>query len=232
MLISGTTGAWRNTFRIFESAPFYSELFRVCVFYFTPSHSDTHTRTLTPPLHKSACHGGDIACMQSWFIKRMALFYFFPPLFPSVPVTSPLCHGSFCIWHAFVRHPAYLRCCPHHSLPPTMTKKGVFRQLQAMTAKFITGDKWGYYPCCQAGRSDATRQLQVLDFWPIFMGCCGHKKNPVYFKMLPSPVYYFVPWCLTGYVTCGTLHKLKIEGIMEAFSSLARVSSKSHVSFC
>lgn len=87
VLISGTTGRWRNTFRIFESAVFRSELFRVVFIFLLHSISLTHTRThsVTPPLYKSACHGGDIACMQSQFIKRMALFYFI--FSPSLPIS-------------------------------------------------------------------------------------------------------------------------------------------------
>lgn len=102
-----------------------------------------------------------------------------------------------------------------------MTKKGVFRQLQAMTAKFITGDKWGYYPCCQAGRSDANTATSGVGFLThIYRVLWTQKKKNVYFKTLPTPVYYFFPWWLTGCVTCGALQKLKIDGIMEAFGKV------------
>lgn len=65
---------------------FIRSYFVLCLsFYFTPSHSNTHTHSVTPPFHKSACHGGDIACMQSRFIKRMALFFLF--FSPSLPIS-------------------------------------------------------------------------------------------------------------------------------------------------
>lgn len=131
-------------------------------FYFTPSHSYTHTHSVTSPLHKSACHGGDIACMQSRFIKRMALFSFLfftlsshQPWLPHLSVMAAFAYdmplsGTLHIWGVVLI-----------TLSHWQWQKSVFRQLLVTTVKSITGDKWGYYPCCHAGRSQDTRQLQV-----------------------------------------------------------------------
>lgn len=145
------------------SVPF--GLIPCCVYLFSSllltQHTHTHSHSVTPPLHKSACHGGDIACMQSRFIKRMTLFYFFSP---PLPISAG--YLTSLSWQ-----PLRMTClcqapCISEVLFSSLSatdndKKNDFRQLPATTVKFITGDKWGYYPCCQAGRSEDTRQLQV-----------------------------------------------------------------------